>query len=215
MGVTVGSSNLAAANTIVQAQKGDRTAMGRLLMLHDARLRRHIGRRLTADVRAALSEDDVLQETYIEAYRHIRDFRPQGEDAFYRWLATIADRKLIDAVRRLRAAKRPPAEKAVGVPADRSASFDRLAHLLDAKGKTPSGIAARAESIRAMRVAMAALPEPCRQVVWMRHIEGRSVQEVAAAVGRNEHAVHQLAYRGLQMLRERMGSRSRFLSRSD
>jgi len=56
-----------------QAKRGDR-GDGRLLMLHDARLRRHIERRLTPGVQALVSAEDVLQETYIEAYRHIAQF---------------------------------------------------------------------------------------------------------------------------------------------
>jgi RNA polymerase sigma factor (sigma-70 family) len=63
-------------------------------------------------------------------------------------------------------------------------------------------------------VAVATLPEALRQVVWMCHIEGQSVREIAAALGRTERAVNQLCYRGLLKLREQMGHRSRFLSDS-
>jgi len=209
-----GGSSVTFHDLIEQARQGDRVALGRLLIAHDARLRGHISRRISHDLQGLLSVEDVLQETYIEAHRHIGGFEPHGPQAIYRWLAAIADHKLIDAARAAHAAKRPPPHRALTSPVDRSTSFLALAELVDDKGKTPSRVVAGQEAVRSVQVALAALPEACRQAVWMRHIEGQSVSEIATALGRTEHAVHQLCYRGLALLREQMGSRSRYLSDS-
>jgi len=194
------------------AASGDRVAMGRLLILTDEPLRKRISRRITADLQGALSAEDVLQETYVEAYKHIGQFEPHGHRAFCRWLTTIADRKLVDLVRALRAAKRPPRHREQRIPDDRSVSFLTLGQLADKHGETPSKVMAGREAVQAVQVALAALPEACRKAIWMRHIEGKPVKEIAAALGRTERAVHQLCYRGLALLREEMGSRSRFLT---
>ena len=77
-----------------------------------------------------------------------------------------------------------------------------------------SKLVARREAVREMQVALASLPADCRRAVWLRHIEGRPAREVAGLLGRTEHAVHQLCYRGLLRLREAMGTRSKFLSDS-
>jgi RNA polymerase sigma-70 factor (subfamily 1) len=199
---------------LTRAKQGDRVAMGRLLMVYDRRLRRRLARRISADLQRVLSVEDVLQETYGDAYRHVRRFESRGPQAFYNWLAAIAERKLIDAVKGLRARKRAPAPGARRIGIDLSTSFLGLARLVDEKGKTPSKVIAREEAVRAMQVGLAALPESCRQAVWLRHIEGKDVSEIAAALGRTERAVHQLCYRGLQRLREQMGSRSKYLSDS-
>jgi RNA polymerase sigma-70 factor (subfamily 1) len=200
---------------LAQAQQGDRVAMGRLLMLYDQRLRRRLAQRISVNLRRVLSVEDVLQETYGDAYRHVRRFESRGPQAFYNWLAAIAERKLIDAVKAIRASKRSPRPGARRIAADRSTSFLGLARLVDEKGKTPSKAIARQEAVRAVRVALASLPEPCRRAVWLRHIEGKQVSEIAAVLGRTERAVHQLCYRGLQRLREQMGSRSKYLSDSE
>ncbi len=197
-----------------RAVQGDSVAVGRLLMLYDARLRRRIGRKIGVRRGGTLAVEDVLQDTYTAAHRFVHRFEPRGQDSFYRWLAAIADHKLIDAVRALRAAKRSPKPDARRVALDRSSSFLGLARLIDRKGTSPSGVVARREAIRAMQVALASLPEACRQAVWMRHIDGKSPREIAAALDRTERAVHQLCYRGLAQLRERMGSRSKFLADS-
>lgn len=200
---------------VAQARRGDRVALGRLLLLHDQRLRDRISRRIAADVRGVLSADDVLQDTYAEVYRHIRRFEPSGPRSFFAWLATIADRKLLDSVKGQRAAKRSPPAGAKRVTLDRSTSLLGLVRLVDKKSKTPSRVISRQEAIQALQVALASLPEPCRQVVWMRHIEGKAAREIAVVLGRSEGAVNQLCHRGLQRLRELMGSRSDFLSDSE
>ena len=199
---------------VEMAASGDKVAMGRLLMLYDEPLRQRIGRHITADLQGALSAEDVLQETYVEAYRHMEGFEPQGRQAFGRWLTTIADRKLVDAVRALRAAKRPPRHREQRIPDDRSSSFLALGQLADKHGKTPSRIMAGEEAVGAVQSALAALPDACRQALWLRYIEGKPVEDVAEALHRTKRAIHQLCYRGLILLREEMGSRSRYLGSS-
>lgn len=73
-----------------RARRGDRTAIRRLLLLYDARLRRHVDRWLSADPRAVLSVEDVLQEAYAEAYRHLGALEPDGHPVFYKWLGAAA-----------------------------------------------------------------------------------------------------------------------------
>ncbi len=199
---------------VAKAKRGDRLAMGRLLMLHDLRLRRRIGGRIGTDLQGVLSAEDVLQDAYAEAYRHIGGLELRGPRAFYNWLAATADRKLADAAKALRAKKRPPRQRARGIATDRSSSFLGLVRLIDRHTRTPSKVLARREAVQAVQVALASLPEPCRRAVWMRHIEGKPVSEIAASLGRTERAVHQLCYRGLTRLREEMGNRSMFLGDS-
>ena len=199
---------------LARAKTGDRQCLGRLLMAYDQRLRQHIDRRIPVSVRGVLAVDDVLQEAYTQAYRHVDQFEYQGQGSFYNWLAKIADHKLLDAVKSQKAAKRMPAGNVRRIGEDRSESLLGLARLIDSKGKTPSKVVGRREAVREMQVALSSLPEECRRAVWLRHIEGRPAREVAALLGRTEHAVHQLCYRGLLRLREVMGTRSKFLSDS-
>ena len=201
---------------VEQAAAGSSLAMGRLLMLYDAPLRQRIGRKLPVDLQAVLSAEDVLQDAYVEAYRHMGRFEPRGKAAFGHWLATITDHKLLDAIKAQRAAKRLAPRRAVPPPpADRSTSWLALGQLADEKGRTPSKVLAGREAAQAVQVALAALPESCRRALWMRYIEDKAVKDIAAALDRTEHAVHQLCNRGLALLRREMGSRARFLSGSE
>src|SRR3954469_26038471 len=85
---------------------GNVGAMKRLLVGHRAELLGYVQRHLPPDLRATHDAEDVVQDVWIKAYREIAAFHPDGERAFYRWLATIARHHLIDLARRRAARKR-------------------------------------------------------------------------------------------------------------
>src|SRR3954470_5863567 len=84
-----------------EAKAGEPLALKRLLLAHGGPLRTRIARGVPARVRSLLAPEDILQETFAEAFRTIGGFEPEGKDAFYRWLSTIADHRLLDAIRAL------------------------------------------------------------------------------------------------------------------
>ncbi len=191
---------------------GDRLAMGRLLMRHDAQLRRKVHAWIPRELGPLLTVDEVLQETYAEAYRHISSFVPKGPESLYCWLAKIAERRFFNARRWLLAGKRD-LRKQVGRPVGAGTSFVELAQVLAGHDATPSHHAARHEFERQLQVALAGIKDDYREALWMRYIEGRPVKEVAALMGRTDRAVHMLCSRGLRALREQLGSASGFLTR--
>ena len=91
---------------VSDAVAGDRQALEGLLLTYHDRLETRVKRKLPAQFRGLLMAEDVLQETYVEAFRRIATFLPEGRDAFYRWLATIAEHRMLDLIKGLRAAKR-------------------------------------------------------------------------------------------------------------
>src|SRR5262245_30409145 len=90
---------------VEQAIAGEPGALSRLLMDSYPALVSRLDQRLPADLRGYIAPEDIVQETYAEAFRRVASFRPQGPDAFHRWLTAIADSRLIDAIRAQRAAK--------------------------------------------------------------------------------------------------------------
>jgi RNA polymerase sigma-70 factor (subfamily 1) len=194
------------------AVAGDRAALGRLLVQHDVRLRRAVSAWITPRLSVLLTVDDVLQEAYAEAYRHIRSFDPNGDDAFHAWLLTIARRRLANLRRWLLATKRGAKRRAREPAADQS-SYVELIRLVAGDDPTPSRIARRRETERALRIALDGLKDEYRQVLWARFIEGRSPAEIAARSGKTEGAIHMLCSRALAALRKALGDESEFFSR--
>lgn len=199
---------------ISQASTGDRSAIHELLMLHHHQLVATIEKQVPADLCGVLSADDVCQEAYVSVFRQVTSFQPHNEQAFERWLRTIADRKLVDMIRTQRAAKRGGGKRVdVRYTRDDTSSMVELLDILAVHERTPSRSAAHRELVRIVQDALDELKEDYREVLQLRYIQSLSVAETAQRMGRSDGAVMMLCNRGLQQLEEVIGDPSRFFSR--
>jgi RNA polymerase sigma-70 factor (ECF subfamily) len=196
-----------------QAVKGDHAAIQQLLLLHHDRLVVNIENKVPADLRGVLAADDVCQEAYVAVIRQITSFQPHDEQAFERWLVTIAERKLVDAIRTLRAAKRGGGRQvhAGRVDADTS-SMVELLDILAVHERTPSRSAAHRELVLEVQNALDQLKEDYRNALRLHYIQGLSVAETARRMDRSDGAVLMLCNRALRELAETIGDPTRFFS---
>ena len=130
---------------------------------------------------------------------------------FYKWLETIAFNRLRDQQRALHRQKRDIARDAADRP-DPSTSYPDLLNRVSAGQGTPSRHVAKDEATAAVMSSLARLTDEQRAVVRLRFLEGRSVAEIAAELGKTEDAVHKLSFRGLKNLRRILVSITRYLS---
>jgi len=196
---------------VERAIAGEPLALDRLLLDSYPKLMARVDQKLPAGIRSTVRPEDIIQETFATAFRSIGTFRPEGPDAFYRWLTTIADNRVIDVVRAHNAAKRGGGRG--GVAQERS-SIAALIDLVAFNDRTPSRSAGGHEAAAAVHVALAGLKAEYREALALRYLEGLGVSETAARLGKTEAAVHKLCSRGLQALRESMGEATKYLSRS-
>jgi RNA polymerase sigma-70 factor (ECF subfamily) len=143
----------------------------------------------------------VVQQTLLEANR-ARDRRPRHDDAdMPRWLRRILANNLRDEVRKFHAQARD---------IDREKSLDdsssRVEAWLAAEHSSPSQRAVRNEELLQLAHALARLPDDQRRAVELHHLKGRPLLEIAAEMGRTKGAVAALLFRGLNKLRELLGS---------
>lgn len=197
---------------VQHAVQGKVRALERLLLDAYPRLVSRIGERLPESLRSLIAPDDIIQEAYASAFRRIESFRPEGEGAFFRWLCTIADNALTDAIRAQQAAKRGGGRVAVGGLAH--SSIAALVEIAAAESRTPSRSAGGHEAAAAIQIALAGLKDEYREALRLRYLEALPISEVAARLGKSEPSVHKLCSRGLQSLREALGDPGRFESRS-
>lgn len=199
---------------IPQAVAGDLEALAGLLERHGPALRARLAGRIPAPQRSVLDEEDVLQVTYLEAFLRIGAFAGDSEAAFQRWLTSIAEHNLLDALRELGREKRPdPRRRAEAVDGrTRDPSTDLLEELR-ASTTSPSRAASREEARAFVAQALARLPDDYEQVVRLYDLEGRSIEETAERLGRSRGAVHMLRQRAHDSLREVLGDPVRLFSR--
>ncbi|MBI1826838.1 MAG: sigma-70 family RNA polymerase sigma factor [Planctomycetes bacterium] len=196
------------------AMTGDSVAIMVLLAQLHPRLRSYLARWIPSDLQSLLDPEDVLQETHLVICQQIHKFVPREADSLYRWAATIALRKLRNSIKASRTRKRGGWRLQ---SANASASVEEsVVCLLELMGdnETPSRTVARHEAALAMEAALICLPENYQQAVRLVYFEGRSAAEAGAILGRTPRAVHNLCHKAKEQLREALGSRSRFLTRS-
>jgi RNA polymerase sigma-70 factor (ECF subfamily) len=169
----------------------------------EALMRRHNGRFFRV-ARAILKDDgeaeDALQDAYLDAYRHIGDFR--GEAQVSTWLTRIVANQ---ALMRLRRRKRdrvvvPFRERG---PNDRGSELDSAeADVADETSESPPGAALRGELRRLLERRIDDLPVAFRTVFVMRDVEDMSVQETADGLAIPEATVRTRLFRARALLRE-------------
>ena len=129
--------------------------------------------------------EDLLQETFIEAVRSAATFR--GESSLRTWLCAIARRRL-----------------SRHYEVERRAAVVRAGLTIVTEGKTEdrsSELERRDEVTR----ALGALPALHRQVLVLKYLDDRSVEEIAAELGRSRVQVQSLLQRARAGLRAELG----------
>jgi len=198
---------------INHAVGGDRNALSALLERYGPAVRRRFAHEIPHRWQSLLSLDDLMQETYTDAFLDISEFVPVGDDSFEAWLATIARHNLLNALQMLEAEKRGGNRQRVEVRTGED-SFVALYELLGAVTTTPSREAAGMEARSAIQQVIELLPDDYRRVVRMYDLEGRPMQEVSSSLNRRPGAVFMLRARAHRAMRRLLGNASRFLSGS-
>jgi RNA polymerase sigma factor (sigma-70 family) len=194
---------------IAQAIEGDRDAFAELLKRHAPAVRRSLSGRIPVRWQALLSADDVLQQTYTDAYLDLHEFRPSDDDSIEGWLTKIAHCNLFDAVRALEAERRGGSRRPIPVDPDQDALDVLHGQLLhDHPRSTPSQHVARAEARAELNRVLEQLPDDYRRVIELYDLKGLPAGQVAEALCRSPGAVYLVRNRAHRRLRELLAGKS-------
>jgi|SRR5688572_2761246 len=174
------------AAVLARARQGDGDAFRALVDLH-ARQAFALAFRLTRDERDA---EDVVQESFIRAYRQIGRFEARSN--FGTWLHRIVVNCAMDSLRsrhvRRDDRQADPAEEAGEIMASGAPSPERLAR--------------SAEIRRRVESSMALLTADERVAFTLRHHEGRSIDEIGRTMGLQKSAAKHAVFRAVRKLRD-------------
>lgn len=133
---------------------------------------------------------DLRQETYARVYQAATSSRPTSPRAF---LFTTAHHLMADRIRH----ERVVSIEAVGDIELLNVSSDELS--------AEDWVSTR-EELKRLATALDRLPPRCREVVWLRRVEGLSQKEAAEALGVSVKAIEQHMSKGARLLAEYMFS---------
>ena len=153
-----------------RVQRGDKQAFGLLVVKYQRRLARVVSRiiRDSADV------EEVVQDTFIRAYRAMSGFR--NDSAFYTWLYRIA----VNTAKNWLVSNHARISKTSFVGADDGDydDFGEQHHDTD----TPEDLMISKQMAATVNAAVADLPDDMRTAVTLREIDGLSYEEIAEAM---------------------------------
>jgi RNA polymerase sigma-70 factor, ECF subfamily len=190
-----------------RCKEGSEAAYAVLVRLHRPRLYT-LAYRLLLDREAA---EDVVQETFIAAFRQMERFEPRPSLAA--WLNTITLRTATRAAARQRA--RP--QTSIDAPAFRdegqgsltgwAGDGSGLAALADTSSAADPEVSAEAADLRrAVSDAIGRLPFNYRAAVVLRHVMGLDYAEAARALDLPLNTFKSHLLRGTKLLRENLGA---------
>ncbi|MHC5110376.1 MAG: RNA polymerase sigma factor [Planctomycetota bacterium] len=186
-----------------------------LLLEYAPVLRAFISKRIPPGLRSTIAPDDVLQEVWMAAFRGLAGFRNNGPSAFKRWIITITGHKVVDFLKAAFALKRYGRwDTGTNITDTSVTGYLPLANV-PAVHPTPSGEFAIKESVNAVQAAMIDMNSERARAIRLRHIEGKSIAQVAAVMGKTEPAVSSLLFHGRRDLKERMGQSALYFSDAD
>ena len=194
-----------------QAAEGDADSLARIVREHGLIVRSQVATEIPQKWQSVLCVDDVMQQTYTDAFVDADRFSSDG-GSLTGWLLSLAKCNLIDTLRMLEADKRGGGRRRMSLSDNES--FVALWETLGGSCTTPSGHAAKNEARAALESAVEKLPESYQRVVQLYDLEGRSVDEVAEALDKNPGAVYMMRTRALRKLRTLLGNVSKYFSQS-
>ena len=154
---------------IRDAREGDLAAFSRLVLLHQTAVRAFLLARLSRKHEA----EDLAQETFVSAWRRLKDFDPARP--FGPWLRGIAENHLRNHLRKFRA-------EPIG-------GDEALQMILDREADTQGGACNDGELATALGECIERIDGPARELLMARYAEGRSMGELCAQSGKKHSAI--------------------------
>ncbi len=177
---------------VERVQAGDKRAFDLLVSKYQRRLMRLVSR-LVHDPAEA---EDVVQETFIKAYRALRHFR--GDSAFYTWLYRIG----INTAKNFIVTQGRRTPTSTDADAEQAEVFDDADHLRDIN--TPESMLASKQIAQTVNAAMDLLPLELRTAIVLREIEGLSYEEISEVMACPIGTVRSRIFRARELIAEKL-----------
>ncbi len=178
--------------TVEKVREGDFEAFEQLVDKYEARIYRHL-KKMVGDSRQA---EDLLQETFLNAYRGMDRF--SGASSFSTWLFKIATNNALMYLRRVRPES---------VEYDDEILSDVDPRMIAPAGhflSKPDEVLLSKEGRRKIEAAIEELPVIYRSAIILRDVEGFSLQEVAHILDCSLPAVKSRLHRGRNAVRDKL-----------
>lgn len=183
------------AAAVEQALAGDQDAF-RILVQRYARSLYHVVYRMTGNPQ---DSEELVQETFLRAYKALGRFELRSN--FYTWLYRIAVNRTLDFLDAKKS--RMDQRNAYQIAEDPEPDDARQVQLATST-PGPERLVMSAELKSKLASAMSLLTPAERVAFTMRHMEGRSIEEICQALNLKANAAKHSVFRAVQKLRQQL-----------
>jgi RNA polymerase sigma-70 factor (ECF subfamily) len=177
---------------VERAQAGDKKAFGLLVEKYNRKLARLLSRM----IRDQTEVEDVVQESFIKAYRALHNFR--GDSAFYTWLYRIG---INTAKNYLVSLGRKP-QVLNDVEIEDAENFEGGTDMRTME--TPETALATKQIAQTVNDTVASLPDDLRTAITLRELEGMSYEEIATIMQCPIGTVRSRIFRARETIAEKL-----------
>jgi RNA polymerase sigma-70 factor (ECF subfamily) len=179
-------------NLVQRVQRGDKVAFEMLFTKYQRRVSRLVAR----FVRSEAEVEDIVQESFIKAYRALASFR--GDSAFYTWLYRIAVNTAKNHL--VSASKRPISLSQF----EKNDDDDFQEDIFMSDAATPESELITKQIAETVNKSMNELPADLREAIMLREIEGMSYEDIADAMGCPIGTVRSRIFRAREAISEKI-----------
>jgi RNA polymerase sigma-70 factor (ECF subfamily) len=173
------------------AQQGDTRAFEALVVKYQRRIARHVARY----IKRAADVEDVVQDTFIRAYRGLASFR--GDSAFYSWLYRIATNVALNSLTR----NVSPVLLGDEAPEERADAFEPGV----SDGENPERALMARQIAEAVERAVSRLRPDLAEPLMLYEVEGKSYADIAGMLGIPIGTVRTRIFRAREFIAKRLG----------
>ena len=167
---------------IKQAANGDVDAYGEIYSIYVDRIYRYV----FYQVKDKMLAEDITEDTFVRAWKVIKTCRGR-EETFSAWLYRVAHNRMVDVIRKNH----------------RLVPLEEVETVNDAD---PEEEADKRLARQSVMNAVATLPEPQKQLILLKFINGADNNEIGRVMQKGQGAVRALQMRALDNLRQKLSA---------
>jgi RNA polymerase sigma-70 factor (subfamily 1) len=198
-------------NLIVSAKLGNQEALNQLFLRYQSRILRIVRLRLDASARRRLDMQsmDVLQEVFIYALQHLKDFEPKSEGHFRNWLGVKIKHYILDRLDYVSRQKRKGLGENISMDQPQENNDQSTPSPIQIEdqienseylGPTPSKCAVIKEEREFLDSVLEKLDPEEKELIIQRDLEELTFKEMGEMAGKSEDAARKSYCRAFKKL---------------
>ena len=193
------NGNTITLGLLEQFRAGNKQALDQLFTLYRPRILVFLHYKLPVEHRYGVDIEDLMQELFLKAFNRMDSFEYRGPGSFFGWLASMADKVILDHLRfysrEKRDYRRNTRLKTTGHPAIDSPSRTT---------STPTQCLVKQERALQLIEAMDTLSDSERELIYLAKIEGLSTAVIAEKLHMSPAAIYLSIHRILKKLKHHL-----------